>query len=460
VNDKSTILIVDDDESNLLLMEYLLGKEKYHTVSATNAERALKIISENQIDIILSDVMMPGMDGFELTKEIRKNPKTRLIPIVLLTGLEEVQFRIQGIEAGCDDFITKPSIDYLNKPYYKEEVLSRIKMLLQMNFYRLQINEKEKFELLLNGIGDGYILLDKEGNIEKSNIKAREWLLLLTDNVEKTSFKEQIKRYFNLDDEENVYETMPFYNLSFEMERQKSSQYSHLILECRSFPFRENYELENLLILIHDITDQKRESRLKKDFLNSITQIITSQLSGLQKLTEKSKGQSKEEIDNIVVEMNLRIQQLLNYSCNIDDTSSLFPVTINFQEFIDEIKSDFQSILQTQKIKLTIHNNQHIDSIKIRRDLVKIIFVELLFMSINHTTKNEQEINLTLTQKNDWLKLTFENDDFNTIESINNNSVVIIKHIASLLKGKIEMDIQEDTGSMFILQIPSLSQKN
>jgi putative two-component system response regulator len=135
-------------------MEYLLGKEKYQTITSSNAENALNIIHEKHIDIILSDVMMPGMDGFELTREIRKNPKTRLIPIVLLTGLEEAQFRIQGIEAGCDDFITKPSLDFVNKPYYKEEVLTRIKMLLQMNFYRLQINEKEKFELLLNGIGD------------------------------------------------------------------------------------------------------------------------------------------------------------------------------------------------------------------------------------------------------------------------------------------------------------------
>ena len=458
MNEKSTILIVDDDEANLLLMEYLLGKEKYETITAPNAEKALKIITNKQIDIILSDVMMPGMDGFELTKEIRRNPKTRLIPVILLTGLEEVQFRIRGIEAGCDDFITKPSVDFVNKLYYKEEVLTRIKMLLQMNFYRLQINEKEKFELLLNGIGDGYLLLDKEGNIEKSNIKAREWFLL-TDNTEKISFQKQISKYFKLDDQENVYDTMPFYNMSFEIERRKTSQYDHQILECRSFPFRQNFELENLLILAHDITDVKKEFRIKKDFISSITYIMTSQLLGIQHSFEKEQIQNKEAIDQLTLEMKLRIQQLIKYTNNMDNTSSLISKTVDFKQFMEEISENFKAIFLNRSIQLTINNNQQIDSIKIRKDLVEILFIELLLMSINHQTNKAQQIVLTISNKNDWLKIIFENFDFK-LKVINNESIVIIKNIAALLKGKIEMDIQEETGSMFILQIPSsLSQK-
>lgn len=453
------ILIVDDDESNLLLMEYLLGKEKYETITASNAEIALNLIHEKHIDIILSDVMMPGMDGFELTREIRKDPKTRLIPIVLLTGFEEAQFRIQGIEAGCDDFITKPSLDFVNKPYYKEEVLTRIKMLLQMNFYRLQINEKEKFELLLNGIGDGYILLDKNNRIEKSNIKAREWLLLTAD-TENISFKEQVDKYFELDDEENVYDTMPYYNLSFEMERPKTSQYSHLILECRSFPFRENFELTNLLILVHDITDQKKETRIKKDFLGSITHQITQQLTGIQKAIDIHQNQKKEELDLLIFEMNLRIKQLIKYTNTMDNASALFPSSVSFQEFVNEISDQFKQVFAIKNINLTFNNVQHIDTVKIRKELVEIIFLELMLMSINRQTKKPQEIILTLTQKNNWLKVTFENFDFKKIYSINDDNMVIIKHIASILKGKIEMDIQEETGSMFILQIPSLTQKN
>jgi CheY-like chemotaxis protein len=312
LNEKPTILIVDDDEANILLLEYILGKEKYNTISCFNADKALAIINEQQIDILLSDVMMPGMDGFELTMEIRKNPKTRLIPIVLLTGLEETQFRIKGIEAGCDDFITKPSLDCVKKPFYKEEVLSRVKMLLQMNYYRLQINEKEKFELLLNGIGDGYLLINKNGTINKSNIKAREWLLF-SENVGEASFKDQIGKFFILEDKETIFDTIPYYNMSFEIERPKTSQYNQLILECRSFPYRENYELENLLILIHDITDQKKEFRSKTAFFSSLVHIMNSQINGIQSSMEKVENQNTQSRLEITLELDLKLYQLSKY---------------------------------------------------------------------------------------------------------------------------------------------------
>lgn len=453
MNEKPTILIVDDDEANLMLMEYLLGKEKYHTITASNAELALEIINKNQIDIVLSDVMMPGMDGFELTREIRNNQKTRLIPIVLLTGLEEAQFRIRGIEAGCDDFISKPSVDCVTKPYYKEEVLTRIKMLLQMNFYRLQINEKEKFELLLNGIGDGYLLIDKEGKIEKSNIKAREWMLL-SDNTDQVLFKEQIQKYFSLDDEENVYDTMPFYNMSFEIERPKTSQFDHLILECRSFPFREDYALENLLILIHDITDIRKETRVKKDFLNSFANLITNQLNKIKKLVGKKSLEGKEEVGCLMLEMELRIRQLIDYSNNVDNASLFMVGSIDVNGFLNDILQSFHPIFQTYHIDLTLQNDLLIGELKFRKEVVKILLTEVFLMSINRQSREKQTMLLSTKKQNSWLKVTVENVDFKSIKAINNDSVVIIKHITSLLKGKIEMDIQEDTGSMIIIQLP------
>lgn len=467
MSEKSTVLIVDDDEANLLLMEYLLGKEKYNTITSKNAENALKIVNEKAIDIILSDVMMPGMDGFELTKEIRKNPKTRLIPIVLLTGLDETQFRIMGIEAGCDDFITKPSVDCINKPYYKEEVISRIKMLLQMNFYRLQINEKEKFDLLLNGIGDGYLLLDKDGWIEKNNIKAKEWLLITGGN-EKVSFKDQIEKYFKLEDEANIFDTIPFYNLAFEIERRKTSQLGDLILECRSFPFRENFELVNVLILIHDITDSIIEFRSKKDFMNSITQLMSKELINIQKSIGKMK-MADPLITNTVksdllassnlkaLELEIRLQQLKKYTCNLDNVPSINVHEEGIYQLIQDIKNTFTPIFQEKNINFKIQNVNQIDFVKVRKDIVNIIFTELILMSINQDAKKTQEIIFTIEKKENWNKFTFENNNFMSIDAINKDSVMIIQHLTDLLKGKIDMDIQEDSGSIFILQIPVLA---
>jgi len=443
MGEKPNILIVDDDESNLLLMEYLLGKEKYTTVTATNAEKALQIVSEKQIDIILSDVMMPGMNGFEFTKEIRKNPKTRLIPIVLLTGLEEVQYRIQGIEAGCDDFITKPSVDFVNKPFYKEEVLSRVKMLLQMNFYRLQIDEKEKFDLLLNGLGDGYILLDKDGFIEKNNIIVREWLIMPDEQV-KVSFLSQVRKHFNFEEEENIIETMPYYNLSFEIERPKTSQFEHLILECRSFPFREEYQVKNILILLHDVTVSTMEDRSRKEFFVSLANRMKSHLRS--NLLEEGK-----------LEMALQVKQLEMYTLNLHNTSSLLAKTIHLDTFLQEMNTDFKELFQEQSITLIIDNNLNRETIRIRDDLLRGIFIELILMSINHQSKKAQKINLKIRWEKQWLACRFENYDFKDANQINRDSVIIIKNLALLLKGRIEMDVQEESGSLFILQIPAPS---
>jgi putative two-component system response regulator len=108
VKDKPVILAVDDQPQNLELLEAQLGPRGYEVVKASSGEEALQLLAENQIDLVLLDVMMPGMDGFEVTRRIRQDDKYRLLPIVLVTALHETEDRVKGIEAGCDDFISKP----------------------------------------------------------------------------------------------------------------------------------------------------------------------------------------------------------------------------------------------------------------------------------------------------------------------------------------------------------------
>ena len=105
---KPVILVVDDQTQNNDLLEAFLVPEGYEIIKAANGEETLGKLSSNQIDLILLDVIMPGMDGFEVTRRIRQDPKTRLMPIILVTALKETEDRIQVIKAGCDDYISKP----------------------------------------------------------------------------------------------------------------------------------------------------------------------------------------------------------------------------------------------------------------------------------------------------------------------------------------------------------------
>jgi putative two-component system response regulator len=102
------ILIVDDEPLNLKLLEALLLPLGYEVVKAGNGREALCVLYRTEIDLILLDVMMPEMDGFEVCRHIKSQDESRLIPVILVTALDDSEHRIKGIEAGADDFITKP----------------------------------------------------------------------------------------------------------------------------------------------------------------------------------------------------------------------------------------------------------------------------------------------------------------------------------------------------------------
>ena len=102
------ILVVDDIISNVKLLEAKLSAEYFDVATAFGGEEALQSIENEMPDIVLLDVMMPGMDGFEVCKRIKGNPKSAHIPVVMVTALDQPSDRIAGLDAGADDFLTKP----------------------------------------------------------------------------------------------------------------------------------------------------------------------------------------------------------------------------------------------------------------------------------------------------------------------------------------------------------------
>lgn len=139
MKDKPVILVVDDQPQNIELLEVYLVPQGYEIVKAANGEEALEKLYGNQIDLILLDVMMPGMDGFEVIRRVRQDNTHRLLPIILVTALREKEDRVKGIKAGCDDF--------LSKPFDKMELLARVRSLLKVKDYNdLMSNYREELE--------------------------------------------------------------------------------------------------------------------------------------------------------------------------------------------------------------------------------------------------------------------------------------------------------------------------
>ena len=121
---QATILVVDDEVRNVRLMEAMLAPRGYTVVTAYNGEEALQQVQSQRPDLILLDVMMPGMNGFEVCRSLKDNANTCLIPVVIMTALGQTEDRIKGIEAGADDFLTKP--------VNRDELLARIRTSLRL----------------------------------------------------------------------------------------------------------------------------------------------------------------------------------------------------------------------------------------------------------------------------------------------------------------------------------------
>ncbi len=152
------ILVVDDSRDNLEVLATRLRFRGYIVDTATSGEEALARVAEEPPDLILLDVMMPGLDGYEVARRIRSNPELPFIPIILVTARDSTQDKIAGLDAGADDYLTKP----INYP----ELEARVRAMLRIKELQGELEEKNR-ELARLSISDGLTGLYNHRHIQE-----------------------------------------------------------------------------------------------------------------------------------------------------------------------------------------------------------------------------------------------------------------------------------------------------
>ena len=189
-NNNYHILIVDDDDRIRILLKDYLSEKKFTVSTAENAEQAKNRLEYFKFDLLILDVMMPGQDGYALTRDIKKKID---VPIILLTAKGEVENRIKGLELGADD--------YIGKPFEPKELLLRIKNIIKKTS-KIDLETKQK-------IGQAEIDLNKmiinfENKSIKINNSEKKVLIEMLSSPGKTFSREKIGKIINLDKERSI----------------------------------------------------------------------------------------------------------------------------------------------------------------------------------------------------------------------------------------------------------------
>ena len=160
---KAEIMIVDDTIENLTLLNELFKSEGFRVRSSNSGELALLSIAKKAPDLILLDIKMPQLDGFEVCKRLKADEKTKNIPIIFITALDETQDRIEAFNLGATDFITKP--------FDRQEVIVRVRAHIRFRIQQLQLEEsEEKFKYIFDNSLIGKSITLTSGEIDRKSV--------------------------------------------------------------------------------------------------------------------------------------------------------------------------------------------------------------------------------------------------------------------------------------------------
>ncbi len=266
------ILVVDDDDRNRKLVEAVLFPEGYRVIHAENGEQALKSIVSDPPDLVLLDVIMPGMDGYDVTRRIRSEPSTRALPIVLITAHGNEDGKKRGIECGCDEFV--------QKPFDRNELLTRIRSLIRISEFRKRLDERERLDVVLREVGEGVILLGPNWEIDHINSPAMRLLNINESTDHDICILDELYSSKSVSIDRRIIESPETNNLRFEVERDETpTSVAPVLSVFLKKSINGSGNLGSVVLTLSDITERWQADKMKEEFLSTISHKLKTPLS-------------------------------------------------------------------------------------------------------------------------------------------------------------------------------------
>lgn len=380
----SAILIVDDQLSAREVLRGLLQGQGYHLAFAKSGPEALAKAQELVPDLILLDVMMPEMTGFEVCQALRAHFVLAEVPIIMITALEDTDSRVKGIEAGADDFITKP--------FNAVELLARIRTTTRLNRYRRLLSARTSFEWVVKQADDGYLLVTRSDEILFANAQARLYLGLPPEESNSTAgnFLETARKQYRCEPEK-VWAAWPDQPGSSEpatlyLVRPESAASRAFWLQVHALDLAAGPD-EHRIIRLQDVTAQMTLRRTVWEFQSLIAHKLRTPLvsltASLQLLEEERVRESMSPDQARLLDFVFRgtarlkrdVQEILQYM----KTPALVQADSAFAlSEIEPLIARISAALELDGVTFSAQNGLETGSLPLAEQAIEVILREIL----------------------------------------------------------------------------------
>jgi PAS domain S-box-containing protein len=469
---KHKILIIDDNPMNAELLKGIVEQLHKDSFISYSSKDALKNIQKERFDLILLDIMMPEMSGYELIEFIQESQQNKYTPVIFISALNETKDIIKGLKLG--------SFDYITKPYNIDELKARILNILKINDLQGELrHEKEKFDNINKFSTDGIIILDSEMKIVSCSSQFLRWINSSIDQIINMDFSSLIKKFINRSDIslQNLC-SLSNYCLELNIENEEK------ILEVNSSPiYNSIQEVDGYIFTFRDVTETKEIEKQKETFIATLTHDlktpIRAEMRSLELLLNDSFGKLNTEQTELIQEILYSSKFMFNMVDTLltkykyeNGRIVLNKTLFDLADLVKNCCNEIKYLLHEKNQQLTTHFENAKEMIWADPIEIKRVIVNLLSNAITYT-QNGGKIDIKTKTEGKYITLTFKDNgkgiSLDKIDTIFDKYVTYSKkfrqvgtglglYVSKMIieehDGEITLQSKEDKGSKFVIKIP------